>query len=242
MPLLYSDVFDDIASRVRAQVNPYVAELINGVHSNSLPLLHGPQLKGVKGLWRKQFPGNTNPGDPLVIEIGCHLGNTLRDMALAHPEINFIGLDITFKRVVTSARRAAEGHLSNIQVALASAKQLHLLLEESEVDGVVLFFPDPWSKRKQQKNRLVNADFCLQLRTIIKPGGFFWFKTDDANYFEAGSAAIEAAGFLPATYPTGLPSERYESTFERKFKNEGVPSYEGVWTNGSLSSATPPVI
>jgi tRNA (guanine-N7-)-methyltransferase len=232
VPLLHSDVFEDVASRVNAEINPYVAELLAGVNDQTLPLLHGPTLRNLKGRWRELFTANSGENRPLVLEIGCHLGKTIRDMAASHPETDFVGMDITFKRVVTTARRAVDGDLKNIKVILASAKQLDLLAGCDELDGVIIFFPDPWNKRRKQlKNRLIDEEFCQGLRNILRPEGYFWFKTDQIGYFVAAKNHLETVGFQQVPNPTGLPGEIFESTFERKFKAEGLPSYEGVWVN-----------
>jgi tRNA (guanine-N7-)-methyltransferase len=225
-------VFDDVASRVNAEVNPFVAELIAGVNEKTLPILYGPALKGLKGNWRELLTASPGENRPLILEIGCHLGKTIRDMAVSHPETDFVGMDITFKRVVTTAQRAVDGNLSNIKVILASAKQLDVLADTKEVDGIIVFFPDPWNKRRKQlKNRLIDRSFCEWIRGILRPQGFFWFKTDQEGYFTMAKEHLEAVGFQLVMNPTGLPGEVFESTFERKFKDEGLPTFCGVWVN-----------
>jgi tRNA (guanine-N7-)-methyltransferase len=236
MPLLYSHVFDDVAGRVNAEVNPYVGELLAGVEKKTLPIWHGPSLVGLKNCWRQRFSAEPTVDRALVLEVGCHLGKTLRQMASAHPEIDFVGMDITFKRVVTTAKRAAEDGLPNVNVVLASAKQLDLLVGDGELDGVVVFFPDPWSKRRKQlKNRLVNEEFAREILRIVKPGGFFWFKSDQKEYFDGVRAAISGVGFTEVAEPKGLIAETYESTFEARFRTDGIPTYGAKWVKSGIS-------
>lgn len=228
----YNDIFDDLAARLDVNINPYVKDAIESQKNNTLPILYGPSLKGMKGNWRQKFkelfPDNDNK--QLLLEVGCHKGQTLREMATSHPEINFIGIDITFKRVVTTAKRAVQDNLNNVISILGSARQLDEVFNKEELDGAMIFFPDPWCKKKKQaRNRLVNDIFFKQLDSRLKPGSFFWFKTDYKPYFNEIVELTNTYKYEKPPNLLGLLKETYETTFERKFRLAGEATYEAVW-------------
>jgi tRNA (guanine-N7-)-methyltransferase len=204
-----------------------------GMNDGSLAILHGPGLKDARGGWRQRiaaFHGRQEPFGKLVVEIGCHKGLTLIEMAQDQPDAAFIGIDITFKRVVTSAQRAHAAGIKNAFFVLANATQLDQLFAPGEIDALVLFFPDPWVKKKSQaKNRLVNAAFTDRVRATLAPGGVFWFKSDQEIYLQQTTECVEKAGFVAATaVGTTFPRD-YSSTFEKRFHAQNLPTHGGAW-------------
>jgi tRNA (guanine-N7-)-methyltransferase len=250
MPLKSRDPFASRAERLDAGVNPYVALLRDAAASGDLPLAFGPALARFPGAWRErvaEYYGKT-PVASLVVEIGCHKGQTLLAMAAARPDTTFVGIDITYKRVVTTAQRAKTLGLTNVYCALANASAFDRLFAAGEVDGVVVFFPDPWVKKARQlKNRLINEAFCGRLHTALRPGGFCWLKTDQQSYFDAAAAALEGAGLmprargagegagLPASLPASLIDMEFSSAFEERFHGQGLPTYGGKWLKSAAA-------
>lgn len=229
MPLKHTDPFATKIDRLDARVNPYVQLLRDGTATGGIPVAHGPMLKEMRGAWREKIAAyhGVERAEKLYVEIGCHKGNTLCEMAAAHPETMFVGIDITFKRVVTSAQRAVARGLKNVFCVMANATSFDQLFGPDEVDGSIIFFPDPWVKKKSQaKNRLVGPDFCARLRKVTKPNGFLWLKTDQVLYFEAASQSLTGAGFS-ATGDHAFLQETYLSTFEKRFLELGQPTYMG---------------
>ncbi|MEZ4741165.1 MAG: tRNA (guanosine(46)-N7)-methyltransferase TrmB [Bdellovibrionota bacterium] len=230
--MLHTNLFDDVASRLDSQVNPYVSKLMEGQLDGTLPITYGPALDGMKGKWINKFPERLKE-NKLILEIGCHKGKTIIEMAKAFPDLNFIGMDITFKRVVMTAQRAKKADLDNVAVILGSAKQLDSIVADHELDGVIIFFPDPWSKKKQAKNRLINRQFSEILARKVKKSGFLWFKTDKKEYFDESCNHLKLNGFMDTLVPNSLCRQTFESTFERKFRLEKLPIYEKTWVNSS---------
>jgi tRNA (guanine-N7-)-methyltransferase len=237
MAIRQIDILKDVSSRINPAVNPYVAKLSAGMSDGSLPVLQGSALSGCKGRWRETFDRlhSCRGRQPqalrrnLVVEIGCHLGLTLNQMARNHHDSDFIGMDITFKRVVTAAERAVlQGH-ANVATILGNARGMDAIFAPEEVDGFVIFFPDPWLKRSQSKHRLVDREFAATLTERLAPGGFVWFKTDQEKYFQEASEAFASEG-LKQTEPVDFfAGEVYESTFERRFRLQGLPAHGGYW-------------
>lgn len=238
MPIRQTDILKDISPKINPDINPYVAKMTAAMMSGSLPVLQGSALQGRCGNWRKTMdqlhatrarePGATETRK-LIVEIGCHLGLTLNQMASNHLESDFLGLDITFKRVVTAAERSIKNGLTNIATILGNARGLDAIFADGEVDGFIIFFPDPWLKRSQTKHRLVDSQFTDLLLKKLAPGGFVWMKTDQQLYSKAACEAFAGSGFLRVESIEFFNNETYESTFERKFRLQGLPAWECRW-------------
>lgn len=230
MPLRYDNPFATPHSRLNMDINPYAKQLLSGQIEGQV--FHGPALEGKKGHWREVFDGGVNDEKtrkPLILEIGCHLGLVLRSMAKNHPEACFLGMDITYKRVVETAKRAARDGTPNIASLMANASSLEKLFAPDEIDGVVIFFPDPWVKKKrQQKNRLLSKEFAGALYHCLSEGGFVWFKTDHRPYFDDAFEAFMAAGFRRKLKKNWLTASEYKSAFQEKFVSAGLPFFETV--------------
>jgi len=236
MTLRNQSPFEDRVTQVDPKVNIFVKQLQENDLTGVLPAAHGPQLKKLKGHFRTAIADfyKREPNKRLVVEIGCHLGKTVRSMAQNHSDTDFVAMDITFKRVVTTAKRANEAQVKNVYSIMANAKHLDELFNENEVDGFVIFFPDPWVRKKSQaKNRLLNDNFSSLMCKVLRPGGFLWLKTDQEPYFQNAAQCFENAGFKPFTGSDPLVpkllTEEYETTFEHKFRLEGLPAHGGQW-------------
>ncbi len=223
MPLLYTDIFTDFPHQLRADINPYVTRLKASRDEAPLPILYGQELKDRAGQWRSYF-ANTMGQAPkrLILEIGVHKGQVFVDMACKDPKSGFVGMDVTMKRVVCTAEKLERHGLCNSCVLLGNASHLEALFAPEELDGIVIFFPDPWEKKEHQaKNRLLQPEFCTAMVRTLKPGGFIWFKTDAKPYFDSTCAALE--GLADGERPFG---DNIMSSFERRFQIAGRATYE----------------
>lgn len=231
MPIRALDPLADPTLDLDPKVNPYLARLRDGAENGTLPLSFGPHLAGHAGTWRERFTAAMGrPCESLILEIGCHHGETLIPMADSAPDTGFVGIDITFKRVVKTALKAKAAGLGNVKSALANANGLESLFGPGELDGVVVFFPDPWAKKKRQrKHRLLNEEFLGVLSSRLKEGGFLWLKTDQFGYFADVAAATAGVGLAKGQPAHPLASRPYSSCFERHFHGEGFVTFSGQW-------------
>ena len=231
MPVRSTDVFADVVAKFDNNCNAFVGKLVDAQNSGDLPVAMGPALRTFPGNWRQKF--TSVEGDkslmPLIVEIGCHTGQTLCDMAERHPEALFVGVDITFKRVVHTAERARERNLKNIFVILANAGGLADLFTPGEVDGFVTFFPDPWKKKKHAHNRLYSPNFCATVNNHLAPNGFLWLKTDQLPYFTDACALVGDAGFMETPSLPVFKDGDFSSLFLRRFELKGQPWYGRKW-------------
>lgn len=228
MSIRSQNPFQDSFASMREDVNAFLAVMRD---QTNLPLLYGPKLQPMKGTWFQHFTEKMGHAPrQLVLEIGSHLGEVILKMAKNEPETAFIAMDITMKRVVKVAQKAEAEGLKNLTSIMCNARFLDMILVDGELDGVLVFFPDPWAKKKRtEKNRLLQPAFLEVLARKLKPGSFFWFKTDWEPYNAEVLDALKAAGWQSYAPTEGLPSQTYTSRFERLFKAEGLVTYESVW-------------
>ncbi len=180
-----------------------------------------------RGRWREALGGQVS--QRLCLEVGSHLGKTLVELAEEHTDTLFIGSDITYKRVVSSAERLERKKLANAAVLLGDMKQIERFFKADELDLVMIFFPDPWSKKAQRKHRLINVDFAEAVKGVLAKTGVVWVKMDQLDYFEQTKESLKKAGFSEAPQSVLDIKLSKPTTFERKFNELGRPTYEGFW-------------
>jgi len=195
--------------------NPYVREAC-AMHDL---ILTAPELSAG---FPEVFP---HPQRPVWAEVGCYLGETLAAMAVHNGNLNFLGVDIRYKRVVKSARRARQEGLENVRIVLCDAAVFLDALPPGSLAGVNVFFPDPWPRPRHRKHRFVNLEFLQRTAVRCRPGGVFWFKTDQEDYFNEVLDLAPRAGFQPDRVPPEiLGGADFDSFFQRLFHHrpEGV--------------------
>lgn len=165
---------------------------------------------------------------PTFLEIGFGMGETTAAMALAQPQNNFLCVEVHTPGVGSLLKQIEGQHLGNIRVIQHDAVEvLHHMIAPAALDGVHIFFPDPWPKKRHHKRRLVQPDFVALLAGKLKPGAYVHCATDWQEYAEQMLAVLEAepalknsaSGFAPR------PSYRPLTKFERRGLNLG----HGVW-------------
>lgn len=133
-----------------------------------------------------------DPSRPLEVELGCGDGTFLQQMARQHPGRDFLGLERMLGRVEKTLRKIAQAGLLNAKVLrLESGYSTGWLLPTASISRLHLLCPDPWPKKKHAARRLVNQEeFLNGLARVLKSGGEFLLKTDDAVYFEDALASL----------------------------------------------------
>ncbi len=172
------------------------------------------------------------PQRPLLIEIGCYMGKNVLEFATHNSDWNVLGIDITYKRVVKTARKISNLGLKNAKILISDARSALAEIPDGSVSGVCVFFPDPWPKKKQLKNRLLQTAFLELLAKKLRPNGFFWFKTDSEDYFLSVQQILAQAGWHesePDALPQGLEPLPYTTVFEALFLSKNLPVYRRVF-------------
>jgi tRNA (guanine-N7-)-methyltransferase len=133
------------------------------------------------GHWREKF---ANAPNELHVEIGCNAGHVTLDWAAQNPKRGYIGLDWKFKPIFWGMEKASKRKIENVLFFRAHAERLPFMFGPEEIDGLYLYFPDPWPRKKQWKNRSLTSKALIQIAPLMKKDGIFHIKTDHAGYFE----------------------------------------------------------
>ena len=140
-----------------------------------------------QGKWLEQFQKKA-----LHVEVGCNAGHVLLEWAAAHPENLYIGIDWKFKGIFRAAEKAVQRKLENVVFLRAHAERLQFIFSPQEIHQFYLYFPDPWPKNTQSKNRFLNSQRFQIIHSLLRPQGEFHVKTDHPGYFKFMLSAFES--------------------------------------------------
>ncbi len=166
---------------------------------------------------------------PVHIDLGAGDGGYTAAMAQKHPAINFLAVERLKGRAIKIAKKSLRFHCPNLRVIrLESAYLIRWLVKPASIEAVHLLFPDPWPKRKQQKFRLLQPEFVVDLVKAIKPGGYFHFATDHEEYFEVGTLAVDQNPDFERVEnsPWG---ELPQTDFEKQWVSQGKKIDRAFW-------------
>ena len=169
------------------------------------PLTHG-------GHWHELY---ARPDQPWHLELGCGKGGFLAQIAPAHPDINYLGIDITDKVLILAKRKVEAAYAArgipadNVKIASLDIERLgNAFTSEDRVSRIYINFCNPWSKNAgSNKHRLTHPRQLLQYRQLMDEGAEIWFKTDDDDLFRDS---------LPTSPPPGLRSPGRPSTCTKR--------------------------
>jgi tRNA (guanine-N7-)-methyltransferase len=120
---------------------------------------------------------------PRTLEIGFGNGETLATLAAAHPERDFLGIEVHRPGVGHLMLRAEAVGLANLRIVCRDAVEvLERCLAPGSLDEVLLYFPDPWPKKRHHKRRIVQPDFVALVAERLRPGGVLRMATDWEPY------------------------------------------------------------
>ena len=204
------------------KIDPYNRYLYEAMHLRDI-LYTRPEVEG-------SFPGIfENPSLPILLEIGCYMGETVAEIGKKNQEINILGIDIKYKRVVKSSLRIKREKITNAKIVIADARELLTIIPDQSLWGILAFFPDPWQRLKHEKNRFLSDYFFKTALQKLTERGFIWIKTDNHRYFrEVKEKALDfdftIMDKLP--FPNPLIGENYRTFFEQLFEKLKKPIYQ----------------
>ena len=147
----------------------------------SLQEVHGIPVADAKLDLHSIFPN----AEKIIMEIGFGMGEATAIIALASPNNGYLAVDLHPPGIGKLLSRIQEQEITNIKVI---EDDVHVVLpymvDDAALDGVHLYFPDPWPKVKHHKRRIVNAGFLELVASKLKPGGYFHLATDWVPYAE----------------------------------------------------------
>lgn len=152
----------------------------------------------------------------IVLEIGCGHGHFINAYAQAHPYDWILGIDLMQGRLSKAEKKKIRLNLPHVYFLKAEVLELLESWPKSAlIEKVYLLFSDPWPKRKHYKNRVVQKTFLTLLATCMSPNGQFYFRTDDASYFDWTVDLIHKHPLWNIN-PNALWEFEAPSVFERK--------------------------
>jgi tRNA (guanine-N7-)-methyltransferase len=165
---------------------------------------------------------------PKVLEIGFGMGTATATIAQAHPETDYLGVEVHPPGVGALLKRIGELDLSNLLIIQHDAVEvLEHMLPDTGLDGVHIFFPDPWHKKRHHKRRLIQPDFVAQLANKLKSSGYLHLATDWADYARQMLDVLSANLDLVNTADGYAPRPEYRPL--TKFEKRGVRMGHAVW-------------
>jgi tRNA (guanine-N7-)-methyltransferase len=122
---------------------------------------------------------------PIVMDIGYGMGEATWQIAKANPSTNYLGVEVHMPGVGKLMARLDEYELTNVRLIERDVFEVfYYMVKDSSLDGVHLFFPDPWPKKRHFKRRIVNERFLSDVAAKLKPGGYLHIATDWVPYAE----------------------------------------------------------
>lgn len=181
--------------------------------------------KTLKGKWQTRFAKT----QPIHIEVGSGKGRFIYEMAKAHPDINYIGMEMQTNALISALDVQIEAPLENLQLLLADGANLTEYFEPGEIAQVYLNFSDPWPKTKHEKRRLTYKTFLKQYQTILGGHGEIHFKTDNQGLFEYSLASMSQYGMVLKQVWLDLHhsdfADNIQTEYEEKFSARGSRIY-----------------
>jgi tRNA (guanine-N7-)-methyltransferase len=164
----------------------------------------------------------------LILEIGFGMGEATAHIARVRPDDNFLCCEVHEPGVGALLKRIGEHDITNIRILQHDAVEvIDHMLPEGSIDGVHIFFPDPWHKKKHNKRRLIQSPLVAKLATRLKPGGYIHCATDWEPYAVQMLEVLSAEPQLANTAQGYAAKPDYRPL--TKFENRGLRLGHGVW-------------
>jgi tRNA (guanine-N7-)-methyltransferase len=185
-------------------------------------------LQAVHGIEFKQeqinIPAIFPASEKVIMEIGFGMGEATAIIAKNHPNNGYIAVDVHPPGIGKLLARIVENDLTNLKVIEEDVHVVlqHMIADES-LDGIHLFFPDPWPKKKHNKRRIVNSGFLSLVHPKIKKGGFIHIATDWVPY----AVSIQEV-FAGSTLFTGGVIDKPEWRPVTRFEGQGIDKDHAV--------------
>ncbi len=173
------------------------------------------------------FQNGPNPR-PTIFEIGFGMGEATSAIAALLPQTNFLCCEVHQPGVGALLKRIGEQDLTNIRIISHDAVEvIDQMLPLDELDGIHVFFPDPWHKTKHNKRRLLQTPLVAKLAKRLKPGGYLHCATDWEPYAQQMLEVLSAEPILKNSAASYADKPYYRPL--TKFENRGLKLGHGVW-------------
>lgn len=182
---------------------------------------YAPQLLSLSDVFQRA-------DSPKILEIGFGMGESTAKIAHTLPTHDFLAVEVHTPGVGSLLKQIQEQGISNIRIIQHDAVEvLQQMLPEHSLDGVHIFFPDPWHKKRHHKRRLIQAEFVKLLCSRMKVGAYLHVATDWQEYAEWVLEVLNAEPMLINTANDYAVKPSYRPL--TKFENRGIKLGHGVW-------------
>jgi tRNA (guanine-N7-)-methyltransferase len=167
---------------------------------------------------------------PRCLEIGFGIGEVIGALAQRNPHIDYLGIEVHRPGVGRLLQTCAQASLANVRIICDDAVEVlrHGIADESLREALI-FFPDPWHKKRHHKRRLIDGEFLALLARKLEAGGILRMATDWQPYAEQMLLHANACEALRSLSPDGTYVERYEFRNPTRFERRGERLGHGVW-------------
>ena len=174
------------------------------------------------GHWRERMPDCT----ALWVEVGCGKGKFTAETAQANPTVLLVAVERCREAMVVAMEKAQSMGLKNVLFIDMDVAEIESVFAPGEIDRLFINFPDPWPRKKNAKRRLTHRGFLDKYCRVVKQGGAFHFKTDNAPLFAFSLEEFAACGLETKNVTDDLHKEGVTGImtgYEEKFHALGTP-------------------
>jgi tRNA (guanine-N7-)-methyltransferase len=165
---------------------------------------------------------------PRILEIGFGMGETTAAIAAANPHNDYLGIEVHTPGVGALLKLLQEQHLANVRVIQHDAVEvLREMIAPDALDGIHVFFPDPWPKKRHHKRRLIQPPLVALAATRLRSGGYLHLATDWQEYAAQMLTVLSAEPLLTNSTAGFAPRPEYRPL--TKFEARGLRLGHGVW-------------
>lgn len=149
---------------------------------------------------------------PKILEIGFGMGETTAKIAATRPEDDFLAIEVHLPGVGALLKLIGEQQLSNLRLIRHDAVEvLEKMIAPNTLDGIHIYFADPWHKTRHHKRRLIQAEFVRLLVSRLKLGAYLHLATDWHNYAEQMVLVLNAEPLVRNTATQTITLETFSA-------------------------------
>lgn len=165
-----------------------------------------------------------------VIEIGFGDGDSFIKMAAAHPDVNYLGIEVYRPGVGSCLEKIKAGGLTNVRLISEDAVDvLNKMVPDNSISKILLFFPDPWPKKRHHKRRILKSSFLDLVCSKLNDDGIFHMATDWQDYAEQALDVLNSYPGLNNLSTDNAYVDKPDYRPETKFERRGIRLGHDVW-------------
>ncbi|MDN0077039.1 tRNA (guanosine(46)-N7)-methyltransferase TrmB [Crenobacter sp. SG2303] len=165
---------------------------------------------------------------PKILEIGFGMGTATAEIARTCPDNDYLGVEVHSPGVGNLLKLVAEQDITNLRIIRHDAVEvIDHMLPDGSLDGIHIFFPDPWPKKRHHKRRLIQAPLIAKLAKKLKTGGYLHCATDWEEYAQQMLEVLSGNEELANSADGFAPRPAYRPL--TKFEARGIKLGHGVW-------------